>query len=363
MDERKMGIKLFTTFICLSLCQLNAMENPKEIKKIAYYPKEASDYYFKPISNLAVLGNVIYAVENLSNKVTAFKIELPANNFDKPSIKYAFDVGKPGQGPGDLMHPFTISIWDDEIVVKESGFFSFFGKNGEFRSKFRIFTENNSFVCEDNKIFWLNPIFKQNHLIEVYERDGKRINTIGIKNIKADISKFKNPFYIEKLLYEGKLLSDGNLLYYINARFGNYFIFSMDGQIVSQGDISNKFGERGKIIKAYSNDVYIKQIRKNDGNTGFPKSIIFEDAALYKDEIYFINSKFVIENNKVNKTIIEVIVLGLPSFNMKNEYVINKEGIYRIDSFTITDNEASTYMLGAMCDMEEGNFLELYKLK
>jgi len=52
---------------------------------VFYYSKEVKNYNFKPTVRLATLGNVIYGVEYLRNKVGAFKLE-------HPNIKHVFDV-------------------------------------------------------------------------------------------------------------------------------------------------------------------------------------------------------------------------------------------------------------------------------
>ncbi len=323
-----------------------------ELKRILIYPKESQDYYFRPLVDLANLGSYLFAVENLRNRVIAFKLEYP-------KLTYAFDVGRPGQGTGDLMHPISLSIWNDEIAVKESGFFSIFDKNGKSLSKFRIFADSRAFVYQDNKIYWLNPNLEENHLIEVYQKAGERIFTMGTKFIKANSRAFINPPRIEGLLYEGRLFSDGKTIIYFSSRFGKYFVFSLGGEALREGDINTIFGERGKKISKYNQDVYIERTKKEDQHSGYPFPLIFEDGCLHKDEIYFINSSIIQKTRP--KTIIELKIISLKSMNLLSEYIIEKDGVIRIDSLEVIEINNEPYILLSISVMEQGYYLELYR--
>jgi hypothetical protein len=346
---RRLIIKPLTIlFLSFFVCYLHA--DVKELRKVLYYPKETQDYYFRPLISLMSLGNLIFAIENLRNKAIAL-------NLVYPRLTYAFDLGRPGQGPGDLMHPMSLSIWNEEIAIKDSGFFSFFDKNGRFLSKFRVFENEKAFIYQDNKIYWLNPTLDENHLIEVYLKEGKRISTIGKKFIEADVRAFRNPSLIESLLYEGNLFSDGKSLFYFNSRFGRFIIFSFEGKVLSEGDISKIFGERGEKIKEFNNDVYIKRTKKENQASGYPRPVIFEDGYLHKDKLYFINS--IIKKNG-EKTIFELKILKAKTMNLLDEYVITKEGVCRLDSLAVIEIDNEAFVLLSITVLNEGYYLELY---
>jgi hypothetical protein len=324
-----------------------------ELKRTFFYPKESQDYYFKPISDLLCVDDMIYGVENLRNKVIALK-------FEPTKISYTFDIGRPGEGPGDLQHPFSLSIRNDEIAVKEAGFFSFFNKAGKYLFKFRAFSYNNDFVYINNKIYWRNANLKEDHLIEIYTKEGERISSFGKKFLAADINAFQNPPFIESLLYEGYIFSDGKSIFYFNSRFGNYIIFSLEGKTLAEGDISEYFGERGKKIKEYNNETYIERKKdKKRKSLGYPRSEIFEDGYLYNNKIYFISSTIMSKNGM--KTIFELRKFDIKSINPLEEYIIQKDGICRLDSLAILEKDGQEYVLLAITVIEEGFFLEVYK--
>ncbi len=352
MDNLGLGRRKFVIFLLLFLFNFSYADI-KELKQISFYPKDIQDYYFKPIIDLATLGDMVYGIENLRNSAIAFKLEYP-------QVKYDFLVGKPGQGPGDLQRPFSLSIWNDEIAIKESGFFSFFRKNGEYLSKFRIFSDNPTFVYLDDKIYWLNPNLEDNYLVEIYAKDGEMISTFGDKFLKPDIHAFKNPNFINYKLYEGNMFSDGKSILYFNSRFGNYLIFSLDGKTLAEGNISKFFRTRGEKIKKLNNDIYIKRVKdQNERISGYPRSVIFEDGYLHKDKIYFVSSTMTHKNGW--ETIFELRVLSIKPMNLLKEYVIKKGDPCRLDSFTVIEKNGENFILLAITNHEKGINLELYK--
>ncbi len=231
---------------------LDGLAADTSLKRVFYYPKSDSDYYFKPICSLAQYGNILYAVENLSNRVVAFKL-------DYPQFSFSFFVGKPGQGPGDLIYPIAISIWGDSIAIKEASAFSFFSPKGEFQSKFKAYSNNASFFFFNDKIFWLNPSVKADHLIEIYSKEGKRLLTIGKKSIVPDVFA-SDPSTIDHI-YEGLIFPYDQSVFYVSSRFGYYSRYTMSGELLAEGDITDLFGERGIVIKEYNTGVYINHNR------------------------------------------------------------------------------------------------------
>jgi hypothetical protein len=348
----KLGRMKFGIFLLIFLFNFSYAD-VKELKLLSFYPKDIQDYYFKPIIDLATMGDMIYGIENLRNSVIAFKLEFP-------KIKYDFLLGKPGQGPGDLQHPFSISIWNDEIAIKESGFFSLFRKNGEYLSKFKIFSDAPTFVYLDNKIYWLNPNLEDNNLGEIYAKEGEIISTFGDKFLKTDIHAFKNPYLTNYKLYEGNMFFDGKSIFYFNSRFGKYLIFSLDGKTLAEGNISKFFRERGERIKKLNEDIYIKRVKnQNERISGYPRSVIFEDGYLHEDKIYFVSSTITRKNGW--ETNFELRVLGIRPMNLLKEYVIKKEDPCRLDSLAVLEKNGENYILLAITNHEKGIYLELYK--
>ena len=328
-----------------------------ELKKISFYPKEDSDYYFRPIIDLDIIDDEIYGVVNFEHKILVFKLE-------DSQIKYIRDISRMGQGPGDLMRPGRLSIWNNEIAVEGEHSFSFFSQEGKYLSRFKISSGRKYFVYLNNKIYCLYSQLEDNHLMEVYAKDGKRISTFGEKYLNIDTSHHKNPPYFERSMYEGKVFSDGKHIYYFNAKFGDYFVFSLDGKILEQGNLSEQFGERGRLSKRINTELYIERSKQQEDikPNRFGKNTLFERGYLHKNKLYFIGSSNYPENGGF-RTTYTIRVLDLQSLSLLKEYLIRYDhiGLRRCDSLAVLEKNGEELIILAITNFEEGTFLEVYK--
>ncbi|MCG7851087.1 MAG: hypothetical protein MIO92_01040, partial [Methanosarcinaceae archaeon] len=336
MNRKIIITSVLGVFLLLSL-NITYGQN-RDLQRISFYPKNSDDYYFKPICDMEILDDVIYGVENREHKVIAFKIEFP-------QIKYDFDVGKPGQGPGDLQYPLSLSIWENELAIIEQGFISFFKKNNEFSGRFRIFSPQTGFIFCDNKIYWVNPNLKENYLIEVYTKKGKRISSFGTKFLEIDPNYFqgKDPSFVQYQIYKGNLFFHGNSLYYFNSVFGKFFQFSLDGEIIKEGDISGCFEKRGRKIKEFNSDQYIKKKNQKGKFSGYSMNVIFEDGYLCKEKIYFASTAFSFENGE--QTIIDIRTININTMNLLEKSIIRRKGLCRLDSMAVLERSGEDYIL------------------
>lgn len=322
----------------------------KELKHVSSYPSKNNDIFFKPIICLDILDNQIYGVDNLDNKVIKF-------NITHPEITYSSDIGRPGQGPGDLMHPMYLSIWQQRICIKDGGAFSFFEKSGEFISRFKTFEGNDVFVYRNGEIFWLNPKLNENQLIDVYNEEGLRVRTFGRKKLNVDSKAFLNPPSILSEVYSGSLLSDANALYYFNSRFGYYEIYSFNGQLIRSGSINDGFGDRGEKVPAFNSAVYIERTKDKKERSGYPLPVVFERAYMCKSSIYFAGTRIMA---KGESTIIDIKEFSRETMKLKGEYFIKKADVCRLDAFAVLEQNGSRFFVLSITNLGEGYFLELY---
>lgn len=344
-------------FLILGLILLNngviiplSSEGPKELKRISSYPSRDSDIFFRPIICLAILDNQIYGVDNLDNKIVKFNIVYP-------EIAYSSDIGRSGQGPGDLMHPMYLSIWLQKICIKDGGAFSFFEKNGRFISRFKIFEGNDVFVYRNGEIFWLNPNLNEGHLVDVYNEEGLRARSFGRKDLNVDTKGYPNPQKILSEAYSGTLLSDANALYYFNSRFGYFEVYSFNGQLIRKGSINDGFGDRGKEVPAFNSDIYIERTRTRKEWSNYPLPVVFERAFMYKNSIYFAGTRIMA---KGESTIIDIKEFSLDTMKLNSEYLIKKDGVCRLDALAIIEHGDDRSFLLSVTNHGEGYFLELY---
>ena len=82
-----------------------------------------TNYYFEVIGDIKADENGnIYVVDSRANSVKVFDGE----------GKYLKDIGRQGQGPGELMAPMGMTILADKITVYSAGRLSFFTLKGNF---------------------------------------------------------------------------------------------------------------------------------------------------------------------------------------------------------------------------------------
>lgn len=126
----------------------------------------------------------------------------------KDDLKLEKIIGKSGEGPGDLNGPVSLSIWQEELVVRDQIGYSIYALEGNFKQRFRAFTSDISFVYLDNTIYTVNPHPEEHFLIEVYGKDGKKLFDFGDKLIRPRYEIFRglSPFAVINNVYQGSLL-------------------------------------------------------------------------------------------------------------------------------------------------------------
>jgi hypothetical protein len=88
------------------------------------------DGYYTTIPHIALQGDIFYISDNLKHRVLAYRLQ-------DNKLEFLWAVGRPGQGPGDLMRPTEISASVDKLAVYDEHGISFFGPDGGFKSRFR----------------------------------------------------------------------------------------------------------------------------------------------------------------------------------------------------------------------------------
>ncbi len=247
-------IIILLIIIIISFNSFASNSNEIILKRINTYPKdEKNDYYFRSLNDLEIYNDELFAIESFGNKILMFNIN---NN----SIKYIRSIGRFGQGPEDLMRPHRISIWDGEMLILDSKGFSFFKLDGTFLGTFRRFGGLWDYVYVNKLIFRKNGNPDKLHLIDVFTKKGKNIAKFGVKYINVDQSKFygANPFTIASILFRGNILTDGNHIYCMNARFGDIIKFSLKGERLAKKKFVELFGKRGKLIYERNKKNYIE---------------------------------------------------------------------------------------------------------
>ncbi len=260
-----------------------------QLTRYDYYPKNEDDYFFRPVVDLVILNDSLFGVENFSHKVLMFSIQ--------DDIELMKVIGGVGQAPGEFRLPFRVSVWNDEMLIKDDVGFSFFDGEGKFKSRFVRTAYGNGSIClfSNDKIFMLNLKIDENHFIDVYTKDGEKISEFGEKYLEIDTSKYQGfrPFGIGRAVYEGILLDEGENIIYLNFKFGDIIKLYQNGDIISESNFSNYFGNHGKQVLRANKKIFIDEgIKLTKTNNSYPSYAVIKDAYLSSGKIYLLESEF-----------------------------------------------------------------------
>lgn len=223
----------------------------------------------------------LFIVENLKDRILKFNSEL----------KLEMQIGKGGEGPGELQYPALLSVWEDRLAVRDQRGFSFFDLNGDFKSRFRIYSYVNSFVYVEGKIFTVLVAPRKEFYGYIFNERGEMRGEYGRKFFFSDKpSRIQEAYDSERYFSDGRLLSDGQYIYYLNARFGRVVKFDLEGNQVADKELNTGVNDRiiikknrdllesGRKYREYSTAKFEGKARDTYG--------VFLDAALVGEHIY-----------------------------------------------------------------------------
>ncbi len=178
-------------------------ENNQQLKRIRSFPDEdqiEQDIYMKnPFSLVGDKDGTIYAVDQAGHKILVFDGD----------GKYLKQIGQSGQGPADLFRPSSIALWNDQIVVSETGNMriQFLDKNGKYIKSFRTFKAYISIALDDEGLIYGVPaVSRGNTIVDVLNQDGKLLRSFGEWKQPADIMFKIQLFVLKKYIYIGRTM-------------------------------------------------------------------------------------------------------------------------------------------------------------
>lgn len=285
------------------------------IERKSFYPNKIDDYYFKPLVDMEIHNNKLYALENFGHRLIIFDID--------EEIRLDKVVSQSGQGPGDLNLPISLSIDQNEIAVKDSYGFSFFDVEGRFISKFRAYTQKSNFIFRRNAIYWINFSPDDNHLIEIYSKQGERLSTFGNKYLKLNFDLFDSnrlgPYFIEDQVYSGNLMTDGEYIYFINSFFGRVDIFNYSGESIKNLYITDLFGDLGTMTISENTKLWLKNGFTIKSNGVVYTYMLFLDAYLSGNTIYLLKNYWPPKADAGDDKV-SILAIDKSTFNLIKEY-------------------------------------------
>ncbi len=282
-------IKYVFLFILFSVFLYGEPNERGLIGKILNF-ENINECYFTFANSIIIKDDQLFVLENWKHRVLIFKL-------GSNSIKFVKNIGKKGQGPGDLNLPAHISIDGNKISIKDEEGVSLFSLDGKFLFKFRTFSGTISDFYSKDVYFTLtaNPNLK--NLILLFSHNGKRLAEIFPKYLEIDYSKNKyvSPIFLEKYFYKGKIFPYSNRIYYLNIVFGTLFKLDHSGNLLASLSLDSALNKNAVLDIIKNNELLHEGL-----DTEFPDSgglrvkllTICSDAYLFKNKLFLLDHPY-----------------------------------------------------------------------
>lgn len=280
--------------------QIYGGEIPKErLILVKIFPEDGLPTKAIPWIDVDSNGN-IYAVGNREHTIFKFS----------PEGKLLLTFGGWGQGPGELQWPAWISVNKElnQVLIIDNIGISIYDSEGKFIKKIRTFIPPLSLCATRNGVILLQPTPDKKEMINYYDHQGRLILSCGEKyQIDYSLSKEIQPGYLDRLVNDGKILSDGKLIYYVSHVFGEIKTFDFSGKLILRKKITG-IKNLERVSREYEKQFFKNGIKRNKDGT-ITTRLIFDDSCMAGPNIYLL-MRGEIENGSSE-------ILSLSKDNMK----------------------------------------------
>lgn len=295
--------------------------------------------YYRSIPFIALHGDLFFITDNFSHRVLEYR-------FGGNTLEFLCAIGRPGQGPGDLMRPMDISIAADILAVKDESGISFFDLNGVFKNKFQLQSRAQTMLFTGNEVYAITYDAAKPDLIQVYSRGGEARKPFQKKKalypIRPEIHKGLSPDQLERIVFEGLLRSDGRSVYFLSKRFGRVLRYSPDGNITGNWELSAILGANEKAKAEKNRQMFLEEgfdLEKNQRM--IPHNYLFDDAHIVGGRLYLLLENYDLLEKKV-KPVIEFTEIDLNTMAVV--------GTFKADAQAKWESAATFVFIGSKAD-------------
>jgi hypothetical protein len=356
MNKKEIGPVLLFLLLFVLVYHMTFPQQ-QQLTTIKLYVPENDAPFFKRGHDIEIFDDIILVLENPKHHILTYSIN------DSDQLIFKGFLAEKGQGPGDVVLPIEMSIWEDKVAIIDSTACSFFSKGtspndkGIFLKKFKVLTGRVSFVYTANKIYFANPDPNSQFFIDVYSIEGKKIFQFGkdFILINYDLNKKIDRKFVKSIFYRGKLISDGKQIYYLNKAFGKVFVFDLKGKLVKTRSIELYFEPKqsAEILETYNKLLKEGIKREKDGSLSVVTPTFFRDAYLCNEKIYILNS---LRECRISPYI-KIRVLDKNSLNLLTTLIIKKNSDDEwIRSIAVKEVNKKPIIFATM-ETEEGNVI------
>ena len=228
-------------------------------------------------TGLMIRDNRIHVLENMENRLLTGRIE---------GHEVILDTlfADRGEGPGELSAPSAWSSDGSWTVISDIRGISVWHE-GAFHKRFKVFTGTIDLAVVNGRIIYAHGSPMIDELFDVYTFDGVREGGFGARFLSLPQSgDFRDDSSAYRYLYRGRLIAHGDRVYYLNATFGRFSVFSETGTQLLARDVATSFGPLGSFVV----DKNSEMIRDPTvfSELTIPIYILFDGATHHQGKLY-----------------------------------------------------------------------------
>ncbi len=235
---------------------------------------EQSEFALSYIMDMDIADNKLYIAD--------FEL-MSCHSFNTDDLSYVSTIGTMGKGPGELLMPADIAVFEDRVLVEEFGNnrIQEFDKNGNSLSVFKDFSPTlvtNSMQVHDGQIYFLQRVFnKEDTWLFGFEK-GEAIPVADLSSLSDEAC--------EEYKSKGNILIDytiiNNMVYMSFSKYNEFYqvdLSSVDRKLVSIPDFNIPVGYVSVTICKADDDLLIMLYNDNGGKITTADGQEFNDFA------------------------------------------------------------------------------------
>lgn len=276
--------------------------------------------YYKTIPFIALHDDLFFICDNFTHRVLEYRL-------DGNKLEFIRAIGKPGQGPGDLMRPTNISVSGDTLAVHDEHGISFFGIDGVFKRKFPLLSKSVTMLFAGDVVFSVNYDSGKKDLIQTYNESGEILSAFPRKtdlySLRPEIHRGLSPDSLERTVFEGVLLSSEGDVFYLNKKFGDVLRSDPSGANIIKWNLVPLLSKVEKAKADENRRMFLVEgfdLVKNQGM--IPNNYLFEDARIWKGRLFLLLENFDILEHKA-RPFTEIVEIDLASRAVVGTYRSN----------------------------------------
>lgn len=273
--------------------------------------------YYATIPFIAGQGDLFFITDNFKHRVLVFRL-------DKNILEFLRAVGRPGQGPGDLMRPTDISVSADRLAVRDELGISFFGTDGLYKDRFPLLSRSAALLYLKPEVYVATCDSRSPDLIQVYSGSGEPVRSFlekrSLHPLRHDIHRGLSPDSVERIVFDGVLRAEGPSLYYLNRRFGDFVACGLAGKSAVKKDLAPLLSDDERAKVKENRRMFLDEgfdLVKN--NRMVPSLYLFSDAQIMNGRLYLLIDGWDLSSRKMGSTI-EFVEIDIASWRVLNVY-------------------------------------------